>query len=319
MSEDEFVWWFERNPTGYLNIFLAEEAGALVGISSTASFRVWLEGGEHLVPFSLNVLTHPSHRGRGIFTSLELANEADAIARGCRFMLSFPNRLSAPIFLRRLGWRAGKVAPLAIKVRDPLKVLAVAAHLPALRGWDLRAHALTDWSFRRSRPASVEPIDEFGGQFDVLWRRSCAYRSWGLVKDASYLNWRFLAGPVHRYSCFRIAEAGSTVGYLVTGIAEKRGLRLGYVADLFVAREAAHLVEDALAAVDANMISADVDAVLAFAQPDPDERRRRSGFFYLPTPKRLRFIYKVLDRTLDGLPWAQPLSWRFELGDLDFF
>ena len=87
-SEAEFVWWFERNPTKYVNIYLAEWEGRVIGVSSTAPFRVSGDGEEHLVPFSINVLTHPDHRGKGIFSALEVANEEDAVRNGCPLMLS---------------------------------------------------------------------------------------------------------------------------------------------------------------------------------------------------------------------------------------
>lgn len=317
--EDEFVWWFEKNPTGYLNIFLAEAEGALIGISCTNSFRVLVQGVEHLVPFSLNVLTHPTYRGRGIFSALELANEDDARRRGCAFMLSFPNRLSTPIFLRRLGWSATPGPWYLVKARDPIRLLAAWGG----RAWPERLAAAgrsaLGWTFRRRWPSSVEPIDEFGAPFDALWQERARGGQWTLVKDARYLNWRFVEAPSGRYRCFRVREGSEDVGYVVLGRIEKRGIRLGYLADAFVSDRARRRRGDALAALDAAFRDEDVDAVLALSPPQPGRAWTHLRSFFLPAGKRLSFIHKVFDDRMASLPWKDAKVWGFELGDLDFF
>jgi GNAT superfamily N-acetyltransferase len=317
--EAEFVWWFEENPTKYLNIFLAELDGRVIGVSSTNSFRIWCDGAEHLIPFSLNVLTHPDHRGRGIFSRLELANEADARHHGCPFMLSFPNRRSTPIFVRKLGWSAGWTAPLVTKAASPRRLLARLLGARGLLPSSRFLWRLTGPTFHRRRPGAVEAIGEFDTAFDRLWEQEREERRWGFVRDSAYLNWRYVEAPSQRYQCFRISDGADLAGYLVTGVIEKRGLRLGYVADLFLRARSRRRLADGLAAVDAQFFAQDVDAVLALGVPGLAERHGYSKSFYWPTPKRFPFIYKVFDPRYARLPFGERSRWTFTLGDLDFF
>jgi hypothetical protein len=272
-----------------------------------------------VVPFALNVLSHPEYRGRGVFSALELATEEEARRQGRPFMLSFPNAASTPIFLNRLGWRRGQVAPLMLKVARFDALLSLAPGLALGRRLAAALNPVGRRWFRRQIPAGVEVIDEFGEEFDRLWVQERASRRWGLVRDSTHLNWRYLQAPSKRYRSHRVLDGGRTVGYVVSGVIEKKGLRWGFVADLFVAQRAAHRYADALATVDAFLFREDIDAVVCFAPSRWQDLLRHLGFVYLPTPKRFNFIYKVLDPQFDALPLADASRWEFHLGDTDFF
>lgn len=321
VSEAEFVWWFERNPTKYLNISLAECEGHIIGISSTEPVRVWCEGAEHIVPIVLNVVTHPDYRGQGIFSALESANEADAKRNGCPFMLSFPSTpsMSMPIFVNRLGWASGTVLRWTAKVLNPAAALRAAFGLRAPAWLDAGLGAVCRATLRKGLSAAVQPIDEFDASFDRLWEKERPCHRWGLVKDSAYLTWRFLEAPSGRYQCWRIVDGRAVVGYLVTGTVEKKGLRLGFIADLFVPAGAGGLVEAALRTADGWFAHRDVDAVLSFAPAGAADSFRYLRFGYFPTPKRLHLIYKILDPRFSDVPLAERSRWDFTVGDLDFF
>lgn len=317
-SEAEFVWWFERNPTKYVNIYLAEWAGRVIGVSSTAPFRVSGDGEEHLVPFSINVLTHPDHRGQGIFSALELANEEDAVRNGCPLMLSFPNALSTPIFMNRLGWSRGRAPAFMLKVLNPAPLLRAALDVTPPEWLGGPARSVLRRALREASSTALQPIDEFDCNFDRLWEQERGRRRWGLVKDSAYLSWRFLEAPSGRYRCWRILDGRELAGYLVTGTVVKKGLRLGFIADL-VPPATDGVLAAALGVADAWFARQDVDAILAFAPAGTVAKFQYLRFAYLPTPKRLNFIYKILDTRFSAIPFAERSLWDFNLGDLDFF
>jgi hypothetical protein len=158
-----------------------------------------------------------------------------------------------------------------------------------------------------------------GMAFDTLWEQAREHRRWGLVRDSTYLNWRYVEAPSKRYRCFRVMDGTELGGYLVTGVIEKRGLRLGFIADLFLRPDSAVLMRDALIAVNSIFTGQDVDAILCFSPSDRASRSHHLRCGYLPTPKRFFFIYKTFIERFARLPFGQASQWEFGLGDLDFF
>jgi hypothetical protein len=61
-----------------------------------------------------------------------------------------------------------------------------------------------------------------------------------------------------------------------------------------------------------------VDADLGVAMVNPGEERAYLAAGFLPSPRSIRFIGKRLAEDAPPLPKHRG-SWRFSLGDLDFF
>jgi hypothetical protein len=68
-----------------------------------------------LAAFAVHAVTTPAARGRGVFSTLELANEEEAAAAGAGWALGFTNPMAGPILVGRLGWE--DVTSLRIWVR----------------------------------------------------------------------------------------------------------------------------------------------------------------------------------------------------------
>src|SRR5919198_5069456 len=154
----EFDWWFARNPAGSL-MSVARDDGRVVGVASHSLYRMVLGGEEQRASFSVHATTDPAARGRGLFVALERKHEQEALERGVAVVLAFASAPTAPLFLGPLGWT--EIARLRIWAR-PLPVGGKAA----------------------------AGISEFDHQADAAagWRNH-------IVRDAEYLNWRFLDSP----------------------------------------------------------------------------------------------------------------------------
>lgn len=121
-----------------------------------------------------------------------------------------------------------------------------------------------------------------------------------VVRDAAYLNWRYLQSPRDYVA---VAGGGS---YAVVGHKEHRGTALAYVADLV--GNPGFLLRACLAEVRPG-------ARALIAIPAPEHRAAYASLGFFPTRTKLHFMGKALAGELDlGLR-----SWRFTLGDTDFF
>jgi GNAT superfamily N-acetyltransferase len=156
-DEAELEWWYAGNPVAPASVLLAEEDGAVVGSVAISYLRLSLGGAEVLAGMPVHLATDPAFRGRGVFSTLQAANEERARAAGARLLYVVPTPASASVLLGRLGWTA-------------LSPLRVWARLRAVRG--------------RVRAREVERLD------DVRPRAGD-----GVVRDAAWLDWRFAASP----------------------------------------------------------------------------------------------------------------------------
>ncbi|MES1246180.1 MAG: hypothetical protein ABUS54_00725 [Actinomycetota bacterium] len=158
MSPDEFDWWFDRNLAGPRLLNEArDDDGTALGVLSMYPAR--MDNG--LQVFAVHAVTTPAARGRGVFSTLELHNEAEAAASGARWALGFTNPMAGPILVGKLGWE--DVTQLRIWVRPK-----------GIR----KAGAI--------RETAIDP-------------RSRQLRGHHIVRDADYLRWRY-AGSPRRYA-----------------------------------------------------------------------------------------------------------------------
>ncbi len=185
--------------------------------------------------------------------------------------------------------------------RDDGRVIGVASHSlyrMVLGGEEHTAsfsvHATTDPVARgRGKAAAAVAQFDHGSDAAATWPNH-------IVRDAAYLNWRYLESP-RDYSAYRAGD-----GYAVLGHKRHRGRDVALVADLV--GPVRPLLRACLAAVKPG-------TRLVFAVPARGEEPAYLSCGFVPTPRTLHFMGKALAGRLD----TDPRAWRFTLGDTDFF
>ncbi len=271
MSGDEFDWWFGRNPAGSL-MSLATNDDRVIGVAGHSLARMVVDGEQQLATFSVHATTDASARGQGIFPALERRHEEEAEAQGAAVVLAFASKPTAPIFLGPLGWT--EVGRLRIWAR-PLPRIRLKPSNTVLQGIEV-----------------LECFDH-AGDSAAGWPNH-------VVRDATYLNWRYLDSPRD----YRALSVGG--GYAVLGHKRHRGRPIALIADLV--GEPRPLLRACLAATRPG-----TQAV--FALPAPEHRPAYASLGFVPSPLSLHFMGKALGGPLD----PDPRAWRFTLGDTDFF
>ena len=220
LTDEEFAWWFDRNPAGEGIVSLAVDGGEVVGVAAMSFFRTALDGDVTRLAIPVNVATDPRYRGQGVFSTLEQENERAAAEAGSPLTVTFPNGASHPIFVTRLGWI--DLPRLRLWAR-PLRVGAVARYLlgrPGEQG-GLRA---PDVAPTASNGFEARPVERFGPDFDALGASAGAGYGNHFVRDAEYFNWRYLDSP-RDYRCFGAFRNGE-----LTGVAVQRHQKVGATA-----------------------------------------------------------------------------------------
>jgi GNAT superfamily N-acetyltransferase len=311
LTDEEFAWWFDRNPAGEGIVSLAVDEGDVIGVAAMSFFRTRLEGVETRLAIPVNVATDARYRGRGVFSTLQQANEEAAAAAGSPLTVTFPNARSYPIFVRRLGWI--DLPRLRLWAR-PLRVAGVVRYAfgrPGERG-GMRASDVTP---KTSNGLEVRPLERFDAELDELGARAAAGYGNHFSRDATYFNWRYVDSP-RDYRCFGAYRGNELAGVAVVGHTFKHGVSAGFLADLMVAPDETRAVR-ALVSRAADEVKGGADALVLLPPRTSVHRRAlvRAGF--APTRKQLRFIGKPLH---DGVHLDEHAdAWHFTLGDFDFF
>ena len=311
LSDEEFAWWFDRNPAGEGIVSLAVSDDGVVGVAAMSFFRTSLNGSVTRLAIPVNVATDPRYQGQGVFSTLERENEAAAADAGSPLTVTFPNGASYPIFVKRLGWV--DLPRLRLWAR-PLRAAAVVRYALGRPG---EAGGLDppERSARTIRGLEIRPVDRFGPDMDELGRRAGSSYGNHFVRDAEYFNWRYLDSP-RDYRCFAAFRNGRLVGVAVVGHTFKHGVSAGFLADLVV-EPAGSTGMRALLARAVEEVRGRADALVLLPPPGRSERRALIASGFAPTNKKLRFIGKVLR---DGARLDKTSSsWHFTLGDFDFF
>lgn len=311
LTDEEFAWWFDRNPAGEGIVSLAVDEGEIVGVAAMSFFRTALDGTVTTLAIPVNVATDSRYRGQGVFSTLEQENEAAAADSGSPLTVTFPNGASYPIFVNRLGWT--DLPRLRLWAR-PLRASAVARYLLGRPG-DVGGLPPAESSTRTIRDVEIRPVERFGSDMDDLGRSAGVGYGSHFVRDAEYFNWRYLDSP-RDYRCFGAYRDGALAGVVVVGHTFKHGVSAGFLADLVVAPGRTRPLRALLTrAIDE--VRGGADALVLLPPPGGAERRALAASGFAPTNKRLRFIGKALREgvRIDD----RAAAWHFTLGDFDFF
>jgi GNAT superfamily N-acetyltransferase len=203
MEPSFYEWQFRANP------FLPDdvEEGSLLAIEDKrvigylgfifVPFRV--HGSEVSGGYPVHLLVHPRYRGKGLATSLyhKLMQRVDIVAG------TAVNELARGLYLR-LGYRYLSKLPRWIGVLDPEACEALSADPTRSRATVAR------------RQIPVPPFPEqariLSGRFDHamddLWTRLARDLPVASMRNADYLNWRYMKHPVFRYETVVVEGSG---------------------------------------------------------------------------------------------------------------
>ncbi len=237
-------WKLKGLPAPVENVWVAIAAddGRVVGQYAGIPVRWQHDGRVDPAMISVDTMTAPEFRRRGILTALGQAIYATWAAAGVAAVLGLPNqqwgsRTDAlgwvPLF--PLLWQQVRLhaeARLAARVPPPLRgPVAATGRLATAAGRRAQARRLGAAGVGRQ----VGPLPSGGDDLDSLWARLAPrYRS-ALVRDAAWVRWRFLGAPDGGYRVLLARASAAPAGYVAYRCVDTSGRRTGFVADLCVA------------------------------------------------------------------------------------
>jgi hypothetical protein len=96
-----------------------------------------------------------------------------------------------------------------------------------------------NWTMMRSEIQACESsttlseIEAFDAEFDGLWTDCSGGYAIAVVRNSSYLNWRYIQRPDWSYIPFGCYEKDGLRGYVVLKLFQEAGLTRGHIVDIF--------------------------------------------------------------------------------------
>ncbi len=317
-SRVRWRWQYLENPATAAEgpvIWVARDGDQLLGQYASMPVGLWWGKREVRASWGMDVFVRAEARGRGIGALLFTTwSEHVEVALGLGLTPS-----SYSLF-RKLDYHDVGPVPFFQKVLDPKAVASrhLGPVLGALTGPTLGL-GLRVIARERVRPASrgevsVRSITGFDAEYDGLWRRARASYAMCVRRDASYLQWKYAACPHRRYELREARRGDELVGFAVSRHEDYRGIRLGWIVDVF-ADAGDHEAKDALLdAVLASFREAGVARAQAFSMNAAlsDDLRAR-GF----RPGKSKMLFCVRSRVNAPGVFEDLGGWHVVFGDSD--
>ncbi len=315
LEQADWRWKFKLRPSPVENVWLAADGdGRPIFHYGGMPRRLRLDGAERDVMIAVDSVTESEFRRRGILTAgVRAAHRAWAEA-GFACVLGLPNEQWGSR-VQALDWRPIFSLTWLIRPLRPEQLLAQRLKLPA--------QDRLDFAGRLNRPQPRDPpdpsfeVDEVERLGDEVGAVAAACASEGLLmpaRDGAWLDWRYVACPLHRYRMLAAHRAGRLAGYLVYRF--DRDSRHGFIAELLT-RPGDGGARQALAvAVAERLDRRGAVAVAALAAHDSALfwALRRAGFL----PRREAFSVRCVPLADDFDPEALRDPCRFWLQGGDF-
>ena len=166
-------WLYEENPVRPATELVTKSGRVVSGHIAGVPLRYRLAGADVLGGLAVNAITHPDHRGKGIFVVLHAEVSRLTAAKDILFLFGFANPNSEKGCLRHLNYhdlgrfplwilplRLGSVVKAQDGIPRPVGSLGSAVGAPFLGLWRAIRRP------RRKGHFTIEKIGEFGPEFD---------------------------------------------------------------------------------------------------------------------------------------------------------
>ncbi|MEM9801416.1 MAG: GNAT family N-acetyltransferase, partial [Planctomycetota bacterium] len=209
-------WRYDGGPHGTALTTVVDGDDGLLASYACGPRR--LAGRGALVGQTGDVMTAPEARGKGLFSELDRVTMERAREAGWPVVFGLPNRASAHIFTRDLGWEeVGRLCPLTFVLcadagarAERMKVSRLSS---AIVPWTAWRGTMARGKLRKRffEKVNVVPIARFKPEADGVSDEVAAGSPWFVQRDHEFMNWRFTDAPSGRFRAHGVYEPGGSM------------------------------------------------------------------------------------------------------------
>lgn len=316
MSEAHYLWKMQVDLGRPASCVVALVGDVIVGQYAGWWIEATINGQRRPLVIAIDAMVDPDHRRQGILTSLVKSAHQVWQDEGAVCVMALLNEQWGSL-REKLGWKKSfslkwHIRPLRLE-QIALRRLGVPISTPAPLSWLWNRY----WQrfLQPDNGVVVEVVSQAGEAIDELWERLNGNWPHSIVRDAAWINWRYLSAPDRPYRVLLARRNGRTVGYIVYWLQSFPGGQAGIVADFLYADGGAR--DSLTAAVLEQLQAVGAETMIGLAVPgtaQSDDLRRIGALFswgafdlwILPLDDAAPF--KLLE---------QPVNWLMHGGDFD--
>ena len=190
LTEEYITWFYLSNPAGAATLIVAEEDGLWIGLIVLIPVILECSGKMLKGCFAVNVLTHPEHRTKNLFSKMIRCAKDELEKKGI-WLLGHPNASAMP------GWKRQKM-----DFRDPLYLYLAKFRLPFS-------------SIHASRATHLNELSMIPATF---WEKLSARPDVHIKYSPEFIAWRFLEAPHKNYTVSCVRKSEEFIGLRITRI-----------------------------------------------------------------------------------------------------
>jgi hypothetical protein len=313
------------------NVWVAVTSeGRIVGQYGGIPLHIKLRGEIHPAVHAVEAMTSPDYRRQGMLTRLG-STAHDAWAKSGRVMvIGLPNeqwgtrnRALGYTDLFPLGWLRFPLHMERVAVRPGKLPRPFARPAAALGGAGSRAwRSLSRAQMRRKTAGAGLSVDEItspSADFDRLWASLSPMYDNCVVRDSSWVGWRFIAAEGYHYGVLLARSEGEPVGYIAYRLVESAERTTGYIADIFVGPDGQAVTAKLLEAALDDLSARGAGTVMATAAPGSALHGHLRSMGFLPGRASTAFMFEIvpLQPGVEPATLADPRTWHITAGDFD--
>ncbi len=233
-SQDYFHWMYFRNPAGKAIVYTAKHNDKIVSSFAMAPKKMKIGSDIITCGKTMDMFTRSDYQGLGLVKKLTGSVFNQAKNAGIPFWYVTPSVQSYPIFINKWGYK------------EEFQVIYRAAILSAKQIAEHKikpfflgkfSGAILDFFLEATRNFTpilktheIREETSFGPETDELWQKSCTTFTTALVRDSSYMNWRYRDNP-DKYVILKLYQSGEIKGIIVLKYTIRKGLKTGEIVD----------------------------------------------------------------------------------------
>lgn len=301
-SKDEWNWLYHSSPFGQMSV-VCDLGDDMVGFYGVLSRPVFLKGRAALAGHVLDVMTHPKHQGKGIFSNCARHAFSESRRNGVNLFFGFPNKQAMPGHAK-VNWRL-------LGTRQILRRAPLTNPLP---GHDAPKEIVI-------RDVSWDSLSRSAEAVDRLNTRSVGGVGFRGDRSARWLKWRYGERPGFAYYAVLLSDEsqGLAKGWMVLRSRIFQGRKVGHIVDYAVAPDREDLAESLVKHAMQRFSSEGCEFVQSLEDPHHRIQAGGDGVWETEADRGLPFIVRGTDADGSGTPTLDLCECYLTLGDCDVF
>jgi len=331
-TRKDFDWRYGQNPSGKAIIpVIRDHMNRVIGFIWIVPLRIRVKGKDYLAAMGSNLVIHPDYRNAIGYTKLMRCFQSTITKNDIPIHYSF---ISEDAYQRQIIQNPQSVAtiPVLAKLFDSKALINSYVQGHYKKGiLNLASLIAAPILFSAKRTSvgdsiSIKNCDDFNCNFDAFWQNVRDDYPASVIRDRSFLSWRFAPISNRRYNIFAAVHQEKILAYIVLRCATLRGIRVGIISDFVVAR--ARLSRDAGLILlnkaeswfrEDNM---SLSVALVSSNSETYKMLRRAGYIRVPqflSPKVFRFSVFIHMKNVKAMSSLSAREWFVTAADYESF